>query len=245
MISVAAALVALSPMSQESPAALVSKMMGKYNKANSVSATINAVVQTPGGNVKVDTTLKYVRPSLFYLKQAETYKSTKNYFVISDGLRFTYPSPGQNRPDTSRYLVESLVDNQGKTMKVGDIYAAASSSIADRSTPLDLLVSRVEDLQAIRGQWATIASGGSVKFNGVAANMIKGTWKQYGEAQRDWGSYEIFITDDGDLVGFRLTEPFKIQGKDVKMVTTWTVNAQINVKIDNSTFLLKSKPSRK
>jgi hypothetical protein len=244
------------------PQALISQMVSKYAKAPTLNGAIEAEILVKGERVRVSTEVSYVRPNRLAIRQAESFKGTRNYLVVSDGVGFVYSNPVEDLRKREPLLYEPAVrtnpprpeNNFQRTLEsltIGDIYVAGSQSLADRSVPLDLAIGRREDLEFLQGQLVEVKDGGDVVFNGQRARRIFGPWRPFAQAAHALAQYELFITPEADLVGYRMTENFRVKGEgrnarevDVQMVSTWKVAFQVGAPIEGSRFRLPRIPGR-
>ena len=180
MMTLMLAAVAINQDATPNAAKIISDMLMSYRKVQSLTGTIALKVSDGKGQIAITTALQYEKPSKLYIKQDKAGSTSK--IVTSDGKHFTYDMPeergllfvGQGR------LAESVVNGRGETQEVTHIYAAASASLFDRSTPLDIVISRKEDLEYINQQWATVVYRGQTEINGVKAHVVGGDWRLYG-----------------------------------------------------------------
>lgn len=253
-IALAAALLAAQDAAElPSIGSLMTKMMTKYAQAQSLVGKVEAEVRTRGERVRVTTDIQYQRPNLLFVRQIQEYKRREEFFVVSDGQRFQYTNPLDHLRSRDPFLVESAVqerkevDDVGKVstrirpLGIGSIYAAASLSLADRSIPLDMAIGRTEDLQYFRGQLATFEDGGMVEFAGKKARKIYGDWRPFADAAKNLATYELFITPEGDLVGYRISETFSIDKQVVPMVSTWVSDLKPGAEVNRDLFRLRAR----
>jgi hypothetical protein len=248
---------AVQPSQEVSPGRLISKMMAKYADAKTMVGTIRLTVSAMGQKSHLDTYLQYEKPSKLYLKQVSPLQA-RPWLVVSDGKHFVFDKPNYLPGSEVERLIEPVVEMQppkkrGDSPKeirktIREIYAASSASLKDRSVPLDIAIGRLEDLQFIRDQWATLYYRGKAEVNGRQVDLISGDWRAYGLAPAS-GSYELYIAEDGSLVRYVLlgsvagTDPNSgraTQATDV--VSVWDVALNINATPDESVFSVKAKP---
>lgn len=237
------ALVALSQGSQAAaPGELISKMLAKYHEATTITGKIVFTQSAGGKTVRGDTVLQISRPDKLYISQSLPSPQPMRSLVVSDGKRFAYDLPRQLlRKEDNERLVEPASQN-GKVFDVGKVYAAASQSLLDRSTPLDVAVSRVEDLTYLRNQWATVEPQGTEQIGGKTAHLVGGEWREYGAAPAS-GKYQMAISADGDLLRFTKKEIVAIPElpniPPQEITSTWGVQLQVNGKLDPALFVVK------
>jgi len=186
---------------QATPSQLVSKMIKRYYDAKTIGGTVRSELDVSGTKLTIDTTLWIERPGKLYLRQ--TTSAGPSFLVTADGKDFSYPKPGvggQAGSGSGR-----LVEFQGSS-DVGVVYSTAALSIAERSTPLDLAIARLDDLKMLRDQWVTVTDGGAKELSGVSCRMVTGKWTSnpvYGVL----GYYAMWITSEGDLLKFEVQGP--------------------------------------
>jgi outer membrane lipoprotein-sorting protein len=201
-----AALLALAPLSQEagqSPQQVLSQMIKRYYDAQSLGGTFSTLVEWDKERLVIETELWYERPGKLFLRQ--TTNLGFSFLVTADGQEFSYDKPLSGIPEdlaAGGRLMEAQV---GRT--IADVYTISSLSIAERSTPLDLAIARIDDLRMLRNQWVTVEEGGTEEVDGVAHRKVVGKWTsnpEYGVL----GTYALWVGPQGDL------RRVLIQGKD-------------------------------
>jgi hypothetical protein len=253
-IALAAALLAAQDTAElPSIGSLMTKMMTKYSQAESLVGKVEAEVRVKGERVRVKTEIQYQRPNLIYIMQVQEYKAREEFFVVSDGQKFQYTNPLDHLRKRDPFLIETAVqerqevDDVGKVstrirpLGIGSIYAAGSLSLADRSIPLDMAIGRTEDLQYFRGQLATFKDGGMVEFAGKKARKIHGDWRPFADAANNLATYELYITPEGDFVGYRLSEIYSMNKQVVPMVSTWVSDFKPGAEVDRDLFKLRTR----
>ena len=186
---------------QETPPQLVSRMIRRYYDAKTIGGTIRSELDVSGAKLTIDTTLWLERPSKLYLRQ--TTSAGPSFLVTADGKDFSYGKPavgGQEGEGTGR-----LVEFQGAN-DLGFVYSTASLSVAERSTPLDLAISRGPDLKMLRDQWVTVTDGGTKDIDGVQCRVVTGKWTS-NPAYGVLGHYAMWISPEGDLMQFEIQGP--------------------------------------
>ena len=125
------------------------------------------------------------------------------------------------------------------TFTIRDVYAAASAGLGDRSMPLDIAISRNEDLRFLRDQWATVEYKGTTDYEGSPVHVIMGKWRPYGNALTS-ADYRMFITDGGELKQFARSEILSNEGgQTLPVFTTWDVKLVKNGKPDAKLFKIQ------
>ena len=236
MIALALALLAPQDRTPEGLSAgqLISKMLAKYHGAQRIKGTVVTTVQYGGSTLRINTTLQIERPSKLYMLQVSPQAPDTRYLVTSDGVLFSYDKPisrVDEELDAKGRLIESVDGPLGK-LTVGDIYRAATESIAERSLPLDVAFAHGEDLKLLRAQLATRQLSGSLGRDGQTLWKVTGTYR-LNEVSDPIGSYEIHIAADGTLRAFGIT------GKDdlgSPVQRTWDIDLALDGEIDQALF---------
>lgn len=228
------------PVPDSSPNAgqIVSDMIARYHGATTMTGTITYRVRALGAEQPaVQTEFQFESPSRLYIRQTPATSRVKPVNVVSDGTTFLYTVPvgdgliGEGEP------LREAVNRDGVLLTVRDMYAAASRSLIDRNTPLDLAFGRMEDLQFARRQWASLRLLAPVTVDGRELYRVGGEWRAYGEAEIE-GSFEMLITRESDLVRFSVTRTVATTpGSPAETLTdVWDVAIQVNGTPDPARF---------
>lgn len=217
-----------------SAASILTKMFARYGDAKTLKGTIvlTQSIGNQGGQLKTDIQFEY--PSKLYLRQEKEFVKKETWLVTSDGKHFSYAAP--YGPGKGQRLIEPIRLATGTTLTVRDIYAAVTASIGDRSAPLDLAISRKEDLNYLRGQWASLTLDGAKDLNGEEVYAISGNWREYQTAPVS-GRFQIFVSKEGDLKRYAIEESVKLDNS-YRVVSVWEVNLKINGEVDDKLFKL-------
>lgn len=217
----------------DSPAVLVGRMLAYYNDAKSMTGRISLTQSGGGASGTVETFLQFEAPSKLYIRQEKSVGEKRVFTVISNGVRFAYDSPVGD----GKRLIEAVKPADGLAFDYRQIYAAASSSIPDRSTPLDIAIGRREDLTYLRNQWKTVTYKGTTNYGDETVHVISGEWRPYGEAATE-GEFRMYITADGQLRQFALSQTVRPKGaaQSIQVLSTWNVKLTKNGKPDPALF---------
>ncbi len=221
------------PVQEPTPSAKIGFMLAKYNSARTLTGTI---VKTEGNSQEsgqLITDLQYERPAKLYIRQTRQTISGGAWTVTSDGKYFSYDKPDTESHGRGRLLEE--VDGKYGRLKIAEIYAASSKSLADRSAPLDMAISRPEDLQFLRNQWATVNSGGTKEVGGEKFYVVSGKWRTYGEDQVS-GNYEMWISATNDLRMYVVRELIIVGGAETLLIHKWDVNLKVDDQVNPKLF---------
>ncbi|HRJ26617.1 MAG TPA: hypothetical protein PLO61_03785 [Fimbriimonadaceae bacterium] len=220
------------------PAELVSRMLERYSSAKSVTGAISLTQTYMGKSATIDTRLQYEKPGLLYVRQETRVQNGRTSLVVSNGTFFKYTLPAEVDGRPGEMLFESL--NQGnKLMTYADVYAAAGRSLVDRSAPLDIVISRRDDLRFISGTWINLAWGTPVSMAGQTAWPVTGDWRE-NQGLNPSGKYTMWITATGDLLQYEIREALKLDDRSpaMTMLSVWTVRVEVDGKPDPALFVL-------
>lgn len=234
MMTLMLAAVAIHQDATPNAAKIISDMLMSYRQAKTLTGTISLRVSDGKGQTGITTTVQYEKPSKLYIKQEKAGATAK--LVTSDGKHFSYDLPeNQGLFVKPGRLIESVVNGRGETQEVTHIYAASSASLFDRSTPLDIIISRKEDLEYINQQWATVVYRSQTEINGVKAHVVGGDWRLYGNSPVI-GKYEFTILESGDLVRYVQQETYRKDGAPVTATYQYDVKVQRDGKPNQELF---------
>jgi hypothetical protein len=235
-----------------SAAALISEMMAKYAAAPTLTGTVQTIIQSGNSAVKVASFIQYDRAKRqLYVRQTKETGKRESAIIVSDGTRFLYSNPLEVEfRARDPYLIETTTRREATLtstgpkvsevpMTLGEIYIAGSLGLVDRCVPIDLAVARLEDLQFFRSQLINFNNQGLQTFNGVEAYRISGQWKKFGEAQVAQGDYDLFVSPNRDLVGYRTIEQFALPGGVVKVISSWLCDFKIGGTPDPKLFTVR------
>lgn len=235
-----------------SAALLISEMMSKYAAAPTLTGTVQTVIQSGNSAVKVASVIQYDRAKRqLYIRQIKETGKRESAIIVSDGTRFLYTNPLEVEFRVKDpYLIETTKRREATMtstgpkvsevpMTLGEIYIAGSLGLVDRCVPIDLAVARLEDLQFFRSQLINFNNQGLQTFNGVETYRVSGQWKKFGEAKVAQGEYDLFITPEKELVGYRTFETFALKEGVFKIISTWLCNFKIGGTPDPKFFTVK------
>ena len=222
---------------QEKPTAgqILTKALARYATATSVSGSILMTQSAQGQSINFITKLQYERPYKIYLYQQKNGKNPDAWLLVSDGVLFSYNDPNDQRKlkRNTEYVTQNGIDQ-----KLADLYMAAEHSIGDLSPILDIAISQPIRLQRLKSQWATLNFEGNGKVNGVSVQRITGQLRIDAKTPPA-GSFEIDVTDDGDIVRYSTIQKYSFPdiSKDVVEVSTvWDSNLKVGGKIEPALY---------
>lgn len=218
---------------------LISKAMVRYLEASTLSGTIKTVQEAKGVSIAIDTDIQFDRgTSRIYLRQGKGGSDPREFLLVSNGKEFTFDRPmealGQSR-------FREWVTQDGRTQTVELIYGAAIKSLLERSAALDLLVGREPDLRDLRDHMGTKSITQTMTVNRKPAYVVDGAWHDMPGAEAT-GTFRMVLTEDGDLLKMVKVQRYRVPDKikeTLLITTTWTVNVQVNGKVDDRLFTVK------
>jgi len=257
----------LQGQGQSRAGALVSKMLSHYYSANTISGNMtyqqSAVdpIQNQKFAIHGSTKVQIERPNKLFIVQTSDLPGAGNGRIVSNGQRFLYNVPQDTRELTrtlgsdsqlSGQLIEDVVqfdyNSQTKNiLDVAQIYTVGSAGLPlHPAAPLDIAISRHDALKAFSDQLASVSDQGTSTINGKSAHIVTGDWRQYVDAPVS-GTYQLAITDDGDLLQYILNEQVEPAGADsrggvvrmaqsISVTTTWNVDLAVNGPVDEKLF---------
>lgn len=235
-----------------SAGALISKMMGRYASAKTLVGTIQSTFNSGEGTVKVSTVMQFDRAKrLLYIRQVKETGKKGTHLVVCDGksLMYTNPLEGREHRDKKPFLVEPASRKEATLTAVGpkvseipldlgEIYVVASLGLADASVPMDMAVARPGDLDLFRRQLISFKTQELTTFSGRQAYKISGLWSDTA-VDDPRGNYDLYLTGDGDIVGYATTEQVNYKGRLHKIVSTWVSDLKVDAEPDPTLFVLK------
>jgi hypothetical protein len=238
MISTIACLVALQTTQEPSGGAIVSKMLARYDAAQSLTGSIRLTQGAGKEAGTLDTFIQYEKPSKLYIKQVLN-SSGRTWLITSDGVNFSYNRP-ENLP-TGKTQIERLrepVQPRGsEPLDLKSIYAVAGQCLPDRSAPLDIAIGWKDYLRLFVGQLATAEYAGRTKIGDTEVQVVRGGWRE-DSTRPVMGRYEIYITDEGDLKRYVVAMPMKLDPRTdaIEVVSHWEVKLSVNGKPEAALF---------
>lgn len=225
---------AQTPAPPQTAAAAISKMFAVYSTAQTLSGTIEQTQSAQNQTTKILTRVQFDRKfrKLFIRQDKPTGFNAGSYIITADGNRFSYPPTPEmmDRANANRSLMrvlEPMFLVDGTILTEKDAYVAGTKSIPDRSAPLDIAMSRTEDLQFIRKQLATLETLRTDKIGDETVTVYGGKWRPFGEPT---GTYEIWLDSQNHLRRYATRESISLAPNTpvVDVITVWIVNLTIN-----------------
>jgi hypothetical protein len=233
----------------ESASQLISRMIARYNSARSIQGTIRSKQSAKGVIVDTLTEIAIDGQQKLSLRQIRTGGKGGAYYVVANGQFFAYDRP-ENVAGKARFVEPQM--SKGQPMTVRDIYIVVGYVIAEKSVPLDLLFSRMDDLRAARNQWGkSFKYGETVTVGQRKGRVVIGTYLPYPEAASS-GRLEMVISEEGDLLRYSESNSFVFQVPEVRddnnrvvtpavnetilITTVWDVDVKVNEAVDPKLF---------
>lgn len=222
------------PTRDETAPALVSRMLARYAAAQRLRGQIVFTQRLDNRQARTVTDLQVERPSKLFIRQVLTGPVSGTAIVTSDGTSFSYPVPVDLATRPGERLVEP-VEQMNVKLDTRRIYAIVGRSLLDRSSSLDILIGRLEDLRFLRNQWATLGDVPDQSIPGARA--IGGQWREYGEAPVT-AAYQMWIDGNANLRRFQMTENIALRPGDSPktIVSQWDVDVAVDGPTDPGLF---------
>ncbi|RYH14649.1 MAG: hypothetical protein EON57_00015 [Alphaproteobacteria bacterium] len=225
--------------------------MARYYGAKSLEGTVTLTQSARGVSVRTVTNLAYERPSKILLVQKQGGSTPKSSLLVSNGEKFAYSKP-ERLMSQSDFLGELVKpDDRRPAQTVGDLYAIVATGLPDRSPLVDFLVARTVDLVYVKNQFRKYKYVGRTQIGQQNLHTIKGTWKENDLVEGGVGNFELYISDEGDLVRYVLRQLYAVPGgvvngrpvptgDPIEVVSTWDASVVVNGKIKPETFALRT-----
>ena len=222
---------------------LVSKMLATYHNRRSADGTITLTLRMGNESSRLRTDVTYLMPSRVHIFQRSERPPIRRSILVSDGRTFMYSRPNISRwEDIKEYLFEPVQAADGRLQLVGDIYAAGTASMLDRSIPLDIVINRRADLEYLRLRLANVAYGGRAKLGNEEMHRVTAMLRLIpGEKPTD--PCVFWIDDNFMLRRFEVQE--KHEDKESQRVLSFVMQWDLNItldqvdKIDRSRFTIR------
>lgn len=225
---------------------IIEKMLNRYASASSLDGTVTLTQSAQNVSVVTQTSIAFEKPSKILVVQRQGGNNPRSSILVSNGEKFFFTKPEQliSRND---YLGELVKPDSRPAQTVGDLYAIAASGLPDRSPALDILIARPDDLRYCIAQLQTREYVGKTQLGNRSLHTVKGKWKENNLLESNVGEYELYISDDGDLVRYALRQTFTVPGADgkptgqtVQVLNTWDAAVTVNTPIKPDKFALRT-----
>lgn len=207
-------------------------MIERYQNKLCASGTIVWTVKSPKDSLKVKTDLQYLNPNKVYINQTMTggREGAKNRFIVSDGKAFAYfPVNESVVQSNSKVFAEPVKEPRtGKLQTTKEIYIIGAKGLLDKSTPLDIVMGRPDNLAHLDRLIATVEDGGRADVNGQTCRVLKGKMRTMYDAPPSI-DFTVSISAKNDLVQMQTVERFKADnGQTITMLMIWDVDVTVN-----------------
>lgn len=225
---------------QQSGAAILSSALERYHGRANLGGTILAAFEVAGRKVTVTTRLQLANPNLIFLEQ-KTSESKEAFRLVSDGEEFAYPvATGWGDKTEYRPVVEPIAQRDGSFLTVEGLYGVVADRLPDRSIPLDIVLNRPKDLQAIHATLGQFKYHGTVDLNGEQVDVVACKVRRT-PASAFTLDGAFYISKSGDLRKFETAEKTIHNNKEVIFRMKWDVNIWVGEreKLDKNLFNLQ------
>lgn len=247
MIIALAALV-VTPI-QTDAASIVSKMLGKYHTAETVSGKVVFTQTAPGARVVITSDIYVQKPNMFSIlqtRQPAASNALNQFLAVGDGKRIGYPAP----PGSGTFLAESpdrFFEAAGPTLESG--LQAFSGMLLDRSLPvavglyspteIHLTIARLRSLKASEVELAD-GKGWRIDFQMVVRDAIPADPSRNIPAVPESRINGVMtISKDHDLRGLAWHEKLGGAGQEVEIRSEWQVTLDVGKPIPAGTFRVR------
>lgn len=221
-----------------SPKDLLSKMFARYAGAKTLRGRITLTTTAMNQSGQLVTDIQYEYPAKIYIRQQKNVGNGRSWLLVSNGKAFSYDAPELSGVSEGERLAERT-KALGKEFGVKEIYGVGAPNLGDRSTPLDILIGRNEDLKLASSQWVTLKYQGTTEYGGGNVHVIIGDWR-FKPSEPASGQFRIYVTDEGDLKQFARAEKVgSATGVKADVLFVWDVQAEVNAKVDQSVFKIR------
>ncbi len=226
-----------------SAASLIGKMYQYYHGADTLAGRIRWTQAVADRTLIIDTEVQFDRPGTrLYLRQIKKSNlDPEQRMITCDGNYFSYDPPSVIKPKSNEQ-VHRLVEtcHPGKqNLTLGDVYTVGGASLIDRNFPLTVIINRREDLEFENKLMPSLAYQGTRQLGDETVHVVTGRWRQAPNVEPT-GSFEMLITDEGQLRKYSRTENVIVQGPGggtFQVMSVWDVAVEKNPKsIDQKLF---------
>ncbi len=209
---------------------LVSRMLTTYHNRRSADGTITLTLRMGNESSRLITDVTYLMPSRLHIFQRSERPPIRRSIIVSDGRNFMYSRPNISRwEDIKEYLFEPVQAADGRLQLVGDIYAAGTASMLDRSIPLDIVINRRADLEYLRMRLANLTYAGRAKLGNEEMHRVTGLLRLIpGEKPTD--PCIFWIDDNFMLRRFEVSE--KHEDKETRRTLSFVLQWDLNITLD-------------
>ncbi len=220
MTSLLLASVLASP-SQPSGAQIVSECLAYYHNKANFGGTITSTFTVNGKTGHIVTRVQAANPNLFFIEQKSDL-TPDVYRAVSDGKRFGYPVPLNDRPLVS----EPIEQNNGILLDVEMMYGIIAKYLPDRSIPLEIVMNRQKDLEQIASMLSNFKYVGNTGENNE--DRVVSCRAKHAPDSPTLLEGNFVIGPKGELKKLTLTERLRVDGQIKNITFSWDVDIWIN-----------------
>ncbi len=224
---------------------IIEKMLNRYASASSLDGTITLTQSAQGVSVVTQTAVAFEKPSKILVYQKQGGSNPRSSILVSNGDKFFFTRPEQVLSPND-YMGELVKPDARPGQTVGQLYAIAAAELPDRSPALDIVIGRPEDLKYCMDQLKTFTYTGKTTVGDKSLHTIVGSWRENQVIGARVGNFEMYISDDGDLVRYVLRQNYSVSGDDGKpvgapipVVSTWDAAVTVNTPVKPEKFALR------
>ena len=213
------------------PAQEIIKVIERYQDKLCATGTIVNTITSGKSTIKVMTDLQYLRPSKLSVRQKSS--SDKTAMTVSNGKAFIYKAPNFTQlEDKTEYRIEPVKElRTGNLLTVDEIFPIGSTGLLDKSTALDIVMGRKDNIGHLDRLLADLKFGEKQTINGKECTVIVGRMLEAYESDASF-KVQFAFTANHDLVQIQ-THQIVLgddKGKEVAVnfVMTWDVDVKVN-----------------
>lgn len=206
---------------QPTGAQIVSECLAYYHGKANFGGTITSTFTVNGKTGHIVTRVQASNPNLFFIEQKSDL-TPEVYRAVSDGKRFGYPVPLHDRPP----VTEPIEQNNGILMDVDTMYGIVAPYLPDRSIPLDIVVNRPRDLEAVSQMLSNFKYQGNTGENGE--DRVVTCRAKHAPTSPTLLDGSFVIGPNGELKRLVLTERLRVDDQVKNITFTWDVNVWVN-----------------
>ncbi len=239
-ILVAAALPAQTP--EVTAGSLISKMLLTYNNARTAQGRITTKQSAKNVTIETLTEIAMQHTGRLLIRQTRSGTDGGKYLAMADGEYFAYDRP-KGVLGKPRFVEPQF--NYGRPMTLREVYMVVAQALAEKSPPLDIIVSRRDDLEGLRNKWGKkFEITGKAEIRGQNAYVVRGTFLPFAElknavGEKPQGVVEMSITEDGQLLKYVELANYVVPAATQELIavrTEWDLDVKLNGEIDPAVF---------
>jgi hypothetical protein len=221
---------------------LISKMLLNYNSARSAQGRITTKQSAKNVTVETLTEIAIQQTARLLIRQTRTGTDGGRFLAIADGEYFAYDRP-KGVLGKPRFVEPQF--NYGRPMTLREVYMVVSGTFAEKSPPLDIIISRRDDLESLRNKWGKkFEISGKAEIRGQSVYVVRGTFLPFAElrnsvGEKPQGVLEMSITEDGQLLKYVELANYVVPSAAQELIavrTEWDLDIKLNGEIDSAIF---------